>query len=262
MFKLSYSKKQIIINVLKIAIVFFVLLLVIYFSLGWSVKEIISRKSWLDPKVIAIVIVFVLGFLLGVIELKFLEKLGRFFDKTIFALRNAIKGNLGEKKTFERLSSMLGDSYRLHRNFKIPNTRFDIDTVIVGPKGIITFEIKNLGGSDDKFRFEGNDVYKVKRYQNGNVCFCQLNYLANPVNEALRHNQALEEWLMKNDFEKIKIKGALLMVGNSKIEGIEHPSIFIITSANGLKDYIDRAFEDSRFTEEYCDKLNRLFETN
>lgn len=261
MFRLSFSKKQIIINILRLVIVITAFSLGAYFLLGLSIKEIIARKSWLDRDAITAVFFFVTGFLIAVIETNFLRKLNLFIDKTIYNLQNALKGNLGEKKTFERLEQMLGSSYRLYRNFKIPGSRFDIDAVIVGSKGIITFEVKNLGGEGDKFLFEDNETYKITRYPNGNICSCQLNYLSNPINEASRHNQALEEWLMKNDFEKIKVKGAILMVGYSKVE-IKKPSIYVITSPDGIKEFFEDAFEDKRFTSEFCDKLNRLFSEN
>lgn len=258
----SFSQKLIIKIFLKVIIVLVVLLLVAYFLLGWSISNIISRKSWLDPQSLAIGISGILGFLVGVLEIKILDKIGDWFDRELFALKNAFKGNRGERRTFERLSEMLGDRYHLYRNFKIPNLKFDIDSVIVGPKGIITFEIKNLGGKNDRFRFEGMDTYKITRYSNGNEVTCKFGGFGNmnPIREAKRHNVALEEWLVKNSHDRIKVKGAILMTGEAKIEEIKDPAIYVIKGLDGIKNFFDGCFDDQRFTEKYCEELNLIFQ--
>lgn len=220
---------------------------------------VVTQKSYLNPIFWTGGFLIVLGFLTGVMETWLLKKLDEWLDKRIFEIKNALKGNRGEKKTFERLSEMLGDHYKIYRNFLVPGRKFDIDAMVVGPKGIITFEVKNLGTEKDSFRFEGSDIYKVTRYSNGNECVCKMGdgyKTGNPIQEAKRHNQALEEWLMKNGYEGIKVRGAILMAGDAKIESLNNPVIYIIQGVDGIKHYMDRTFEDQRFTEEFCAKLN------
>lgn len=256
MSKLSFSQTQIVRNLLRI-IILVVLGIVVYLGLNWSIRNIVSKKLWLDQKIIFFGLGLFIGALLITIELKFLNKLFGFLDKSLYNLRNALKGNRGEKRVFLRLLEMLGSSYKLYRNFKIPGKRFDIDAIIIGPKGIITFEIKNLSG---EYRFVENKVYKISRYLDGNICYCELGERRSPTKEVLRHNEALEEWLMKNDFERIKVRSAIVLVGNlHKTEKIEKPEIYIITSENEIKRYFDNTYEDPRFTPEFCSKLDKLF---
>lgn len=263
MLRLSFSKKQILIEVLKIIIVFGVLLIVAYLGISWSFGRTIAQKSWLNPNFWAEGFLIVLGFLTGATEVWLLGRLDVWLDKRIFSIKNAFKGNWGEKKTFERLSEMLGDRYKIYRNFHIPGKKFDIDAMIVGPKGIITFEIKNLGTEKDVFRFEGSDMYKVTRYSNGNECVCRManGYKSgNPIGETKRHNQALEEWLMKNGYGDIRVKGAILMASDAKIESLKSPAVYVIKGFDDIKRYIAGAFEDQRFNEEFCAKLNNLLD--
>ncbi len=258
MLKLSFSKRQIIKNALIIIVTILALGFLSYLALNWSIRDIVSRKLWLDEKATIGAIGILLGVLITLGETKLLHKLDDLLDRAKYNLQNALKGNLGEEKAFKRLLEMLGSSYRLYRNFKIPGKRFDIDAIVVGPKGIITIEVKNLSG---EYRFIESEVYKISRYPDGNTCYCQLGRWKSPVREAAYHNEALEEWLMKNDFSQIKVKGAILMVGDRyKIEKIEKPEVYIITSADGIKRYFDDTFEDSRFTPEFCAKLNELLE--
>ncbi len=261
MTKLSFSKKQVLINVLKLVIVLGILLLAVYLWFIWSLRTVVAQKSWLDPSFWVGGILLIVGFVLGITEVWLLKKLDAWLDRKIFEIKNALKGNRGEKKTFERLNEMLGDRYKIYRNFQIPSRKFDIDAMVVGPKGIITFEIKNIGTEKDTYRFEGTDIYKITTYSNGNVCSCKLGGYksGNPVEEAMRHNQVLEEWLMKNGYEGIKIKGAILMTSDAKIEDLKNPAVYVIKGFDGIKRYMDGAFEDQRFTDDFCAKLNRLF---
>lgn len=252
-----------VINLFKIIAFFIVFFLIVYIALGWSIRSIVANKCWLDPQFITVAISFTIGFLIALIELKFLTKLDVFYDRMVRALQNARKGNWGEKKTFEQLKQLLGNRYRIVRNFKIPDRKFDIDMIVLGPKGIITFEVKNIGSENDIFRFEGADVYKITRYRNGNECSCKLSEYgnANPIQEAIRHNLALEKWLTKIGYEGIKVKGVVLMVSEARIE-FNKPAIFIIKDINHIKQYIDDSFEDPAFTEEFCSKLEQVFKEN
>jgi len=257
---ISYSKKLIVVNLTKIGITLLVLVIAVVVGLDYSFKNIVSNDFLKNPKDLAAVAFFFLGFVLALLEMGFLRKLDTFFDKAILNLKNALAGNMGEKKTFERLNRMLGDDYKILRNFKIPGKKFDIDIVIVGPKGIITFEIKNIGKKRDRFKFEGENMFKIMRYRDGNECVCKMGKYGNqnPIKEALRHNLFFEEWLMKNNFEGVKVKGAVLMVGPAKITKITNPAVYIVRNLDEIKRFIDGIQPDSYFTKEFCSNLWNL----
>lgn len=259
MFRPSYSQKKILIASVKIVLFVVIFILIAYFTLGLSIKDLVVNRRWADPKFVGTGIAMLLVFMLGMIEISLLKRADEWLDKQIFNLKNALKGNRGEKKTFERLGQILGDQYKIYRNFHIPGQKFDIDAIIVGPKGIIAFEIKNLGTKEDRYSFEGSHAYKIKTYWNGDETSCKLGDFSNPIKEAMRHNLALEEWLMKNGYSDIKVKGAILMVGEARIEKIVSPALYVITGLDGIKKYIEGTFADQRFTPEFCEKLNALF---
>jgi hypothetical protein len=84
----------------------------------------------------------------------------------------------------------------------------------------------------------------------------------NPIEEALRHNQLMEEWLMKNGYEGIKIRGAILMASDAKIESLKEPAVYVIKGIDGIKRYMDKTFENQRFTEDFCTKLNAFLDSH
>ena len=257
--RLSFSKKQIIINILKITIVLLVLFLIVYISLDWGIRDIVIYKRWLDPKFITVAISLALGFLLAVVELKLLEELDAFLDKTTYALQNAFKGNWGEKKTFAKLKEILGQErrYKIYTNFQIPDTKFDNDAIILGPKGIISIEVKNIKG---KFDFIGEETYKHE-WCSGDECLCKLNEYHSPIKEVIRHSIVLEEWLAQSGYKDIKIKKAVLMVGSRfKINKIENPVVYIVSGLNNLVNFIKDSYDDPRFTPEFCQKLSDIFD--
>ena len=259
--EISYSKRIVIINIIKIVLLVFILLLLFAWATKTSVNDFITNKRWADAQFIGTGAGLFIFFLLGMFYLKLLQTGAAWLDKILLIIDNARKGDWGERKTFERLRELLGSQYRIYRNLKIPDQKFDIDAVVLGPKGIITFEIKNLGIPTDHYRFEGEDAYKISRYKNGNECSCKMGPYgnANPIKEAMRHNQALEEWLMKSGLGSIKVKGAVLMTGKAKIEDIKNPAVFIVNGLDQIKRFIDGAYEDPEFTEEFCAKLDKLF---
>jgi hypothetical protein len=78
------------------------------FFIYWLTKKIISR--WLDP----------------------------YFDKLFEEIKNVEQGEEGEDGICAELVRMLDkDNYTIHRNFRIPARKYDIDAIVVGPKGIM-----------------------------------------------------------------------------------------------------------------------------
>lgn len=253
---ISFSKKQIIINLFKIVITVLILLLIAYFALGWSIKDIITHKRYLDPQSIAMAILLAVAMLLVIIEMAFLNKIGDFLDKSVYALKNALKGNWGEKKTFEKLREILDERYKIYTNFQIPGKKFDNDAIVLGPKGIISIEVKNISG---EFDFIGEEIYKHK-WCNGDECLCRLNMYHSPTREIIRHSLFLEEWLTQSGYKDITIKKAVLMVGSRfKINKIESPAVYVIVGLDNLANYIQESYDDPQFTPEFCQKLSKLF---
>lgn len=244
MLNLSFSKNLIIKNLIKIIFVVICFLLIAYFGLGYSIGNIITNKKWLDPMFIIIGISFVLGLILGIAEIRFLNRIDTYLDKLITSLKNAIKGNLGEKKTFAKLKDILDKKdYKIYPNFHIPHPGedFDLDAIIIGPKGIICLEIKNISG---KFDFIGEDTYK---YWYGNKLL--LGEYNSPSREVIRHADRLQRWLYENNFKDISPKRFILLIDAEW--GILDPSgYYVIKGVEKLADTIQKANIDPYFNEE------------
>lgn len=261
--RLSYSQKLMGIVVLKIIGFMVLFVSAAYFGLGWSIDDIVKNKQLEDPRFAATGIIIFLSFLLGMAEMTAIMKIDSWLDRQIYKFKNAFKGNAGEKKTFDELIKSLGSEYKLYRNFPVPGYKFDIDAIIVGPKGIVTFEIKNIGGKYDTFLFESSDVYKINEYPNGDVLSRRLGPASSPVEEAMRHNSTLEAWLKENEFPTIKVRGAILMVSSAKIE-VKYPlPVYVIKGTERIEKYFQDAYEDPIFKSyDFRAKLSALLDAN
>jgi len=253
--KISFSEKNIIKYSLIIVFIFSALILIVYFSLRLSLSAIISQKKWLDPQFWATGIIFLAGIIFITILRYFLNKIDYWLDNAERNLKNALKGNWGEKKTFEEFQKILGADYKIYRNFKIQNRKFDNDAIIIGPKGIISIEIKNIHGD---FEFIGEETYK-HNWRYGNECLCKLNEWKSPTREVLRHCEAFEKWLSESGFNGIKLKRAILLVDTkARIIKLENPAVYVVKGLNDLAKYIENSYNDSLFTPEFCEKLDKL----
>lgn len=249
---MSFSKWKILINVLKITFVAIILIFIeiLAINASWNQRGLLNTKS------ISLLIIFLLGSLFMIIVYKVKNLIGEFLDNAIYSLKNALSGNRGEQKTFALLRKIFDEQYRIYPNFTIPDTKFDNDAVIIGPKGIISIEIKNLKGN---FEFIGEEVYKHEICR-GYQCICKLHGYMNPVSEILRHTKVLEEWLYNKGFQNILIHKFLLMTGErSKVVKLEHPTIYVITSLEKLKERMEEIKENSLFTPEFCLNLYKIF---
>ena len=163
---LSFSEKKIITSILTILLIILFVFLAAYFLLDWSISDIIVNKRWLDPQFAVVLVSIFTGFFLAVFEIKFLDRLTESLNRAIYTLRNALKGNQGEKKAFQKLKKILGEQYKIYGNFQINGEHFDNDVIILGPKGIISIEVKNISGT---FSFKGEETYRHD-WHNWNEC--------------------------------------------------------------------------------------------
>lgn len=74
--------------------------------------------------------------------------------------RKKRKGEGGEKRVKNILRNGLNEDYTYISNFKLPGKKFDIDGILVGPKGLFIFEIKAWDG---RFRAEGQKIVNISK---------------------------------------------------------------------------------------------------
>lgn len=252
--KLSYAKKQIIINRIKIIVVLGVLIIGLSICIRWIYKDIVAGV-WSNERVVFASVYAVTGSLIMLVLVWLSRRLNDLTSDALLKLGNAIKGDEGEKQTLKKLQESLDERYKIYPNFVIPGKKFDLDVLIVGPKGILSIEVKNIGGI---FDFIGDETYKHDRH-NGNSCIDTLNEWRSPTRELIRHCAYLEMWLQHKGISNIKIKKVIVLAGNRhQVQKIENPSVFIATSVDRLGSYLQTVYDDPRFTPEFCDKVNRL----
>lgn len=78
--------------------------------------------------------------------------------------RALLAGLEGEEAVVEVLSQSLGDEYLLIRGYR--NLKGEIDDILIAPRGLIGFEVKNHNGH---FRCEGDRWFKDKYDRYGNL---------------------------------------------------------------------------------------------
>lgn len=248
--KFSYSEKLSIYYFLKLIILLSGLLLLAFYLLLTNTSQIISKLKIADSRYIIGIISFAIGFLYALVLSTIFNRLDNVFDGLLEKFRRAKKGAKGENLVFSELEKILDKSkYKVYPNFKIPGEKFDIDAIIVGPKGILMIEVKNLSGN---FHFIDGNVYKQNTYKR--KCLCKLNDWENPIIETLRHKEVLRKFLEKNSLGNIVPRSAIVMVG-AKIDGISDPGVYVIIGVNKLLEYIKGLYDDPRFTKEFCAKI-------
>ncbi|MDX9779038.1 MAG: nuclease-related domain-containing protein [Patescibacteria group bacterium] len=244
----SYSKQKIKINLIKqwIFYIFAFLLIVVYLSYS------INKYRHLDRDTLRVFALLTLGFLSGILSLWFLKLINNFFSKTDTEINKARKGNEGEKLTYLNLVKFLGNNYKIYKNFKIPNRKFDIDFLIVGPKGLIVIEVKNSSNSyifteKEARRIKGEGYSRKTTLLFGNC---------DPRVKLINHCKSLNHYLYSLGLVGFRIKKALLFI-NGNISINDKSGVYIINGISKLREYIEGLNYDDRFTAEFCETVNR-----
>lgn len=252
-----FLQEKIIKNLLRIILVITVFLVIEYFAVMKTAQDV-QAGLWFNKDVIIAAGIFFSGYLFALAWNFFRHKIDFFLDNAIRHLKNAVKGYLGEKSAFDSLNDILGKEYKIYPNFRIPETGFDNDFIIIGPKGILSVEVKNISGEYD---FIKEDTFKHDLHY-GNECLCKLSEYKSPSREILRHCAALENWLVRQGFKNLKPKGLVLLAGdNSWVNKIEQPSgYYVIKSLEEVSETLEKTKIDLRFDVDLLRQLNSLFD--
>jgi hypothetical protein len=166
-------------------------------------------------------------------------------------LRRYELGQEGEIGVFSELDKLLGSEYKLFKNliFKNRGYQFDIDAVIVGPKGIILFEIKNYAYP---LVFNGQEIY----YQIGNS-LVPMPSSWDPRVELIKHFREFKKYLFANGFDNISINKAVVFLKKYSAR-YQDPGVYLISGVDDIVNYLETLPTDARFTPEFCEKLNSV----
>lgn len=172
------------------------------------------------------------------------------WNKDRKAIREFIRttgiGVEGEEKVVRCLQSHLGDEYFYIKNFQLLSARIgDFDGILLGPKGLIVFEVKNWHGMfkiacGEMYRKVGHDLFKLYK---------------NPFLQVEGRVKALDRHLKRHHLA-IPIRPLVVLIGgNFWITG--KTGVFI-TSDRKLVDFIKQLPDalSSRRTSEILSALN------
>lgn len=241
--KKSYSQKQLIKNLFQF-IVFFVLLISFsIITLYWGLKH-------LDINPISITLI--IGIILGVILVYFTKFAYKHFDifleKRTEEIRKADLGNKGEKLAFEALRMVFPekDGFKVFYNYIIPGRKFDIDAVVIGPKGLLTFEVKN---PQKKLYFYSSGAGVFDKNHNWRRFFS-----SDPVKKSYWHSQELLKHLNN---VSIPIKSIILVIDATKcrVSDNYNNNVDIICGSDKLEEYVKKLPNNPLFLNEFCKRI-------
>ncbi len=220
------------------------------FMLLFSISYLFfSFKNINTPNAESFVILFsmLLGVLLCLFCIWILRKIDQFFIRTENNLGKARAGNEGEKVVCDELKRILDNNYVAYQNFKIPGRRFDVDFLILGPKGLIAMEVKN---SSSHFSFSTHEAIRIK----GKGYTQEVTRLTGDFDPRVKlknHCKSLNYYFYLIGLKEVRVKKVLVFVGGSiGIEG--KAGIYIVKKLGELNKYFESLDNDNRFTPEFC----------
>jgi hypothetical protein len=252
---ISYSQTQIKRNVTKKYIIFSVILIFSVVLLKYSFYSLTKSRGWLDEKFISLIIGLIFGIFVGLIIPRLSNKLDSFFDKIDLEINIAKAGDKGEKLIYEELDKILDDNYTVYPNYIIPGHKFDLDFLIIGPKGVIVMEVKNFSNST---LFSEDQVLSIKDSNDSQYKkeVTKLVGRADPRVKINSHCKVLHDYLNYLHIPNINIKKVLVFTKDHVIiEG--KPGIYIVKKIYELNKYFNDLYVDGRFTTEFCDEMNK-----
>lgn len=253
----SFSKKQIRKHrIIKYSTFFIVFLSAIIYLLFFF-KSISNNPNFFNPFVLLVISSAMAGVLFWAILRWLWKKFDLFLNKTDVSIGIAMAGDKGESMVFEELKKVLDDNYTVFPNYIIPGHKFDLDFLIVGPKGLVVVEVKNFSNSTF---FSGDEALMIKQSDSAyKQETTKLVGSSDPRNKIETHCKVLSNYLNYLDFDNINIKKVLVFAKDHvTIEG--KSNIYIVKKIYELGKYFDSLYVDDRFTPEFCDEMiNKLF---
>jgi hypothetical protein len=241
----SFSKKQIKKHRIKKYSVFIIVFVAAIILLYFSSQSISKDPNRFNPITLLIVISAIMGALLWILFRWLFKKLDTYIDNIDVNLGIAMAGDDGEVKVFEELKKVLNDSYTVYPNYIIPGHKFDLDFLIVGPKGLIVVEVKNFSNatffSEDKAMIikQSDSAYKQET--------TKLVGSSDPRNKIETHCKTLSNYLSYLEFNNINVKKVLVFAKDHvTIEG--KSNIYIVKKIYELGKYFESLYPDDRFT--------------
>jgi hypothetical protein len=129
------------------------------------------------------------------------------------------KGERGEVEVVAEMKRLLDKRWKLFRNVVVPGSDADIDAVLVGPQGVLAFEIKAYSGN---FRVRGSQWH----YRAGGG-WRPMD--VNPIKQAAWNRQRLARYLYdKHRNEEIPVSIMIVLGREPQSIKLYKPSVYIV----------------------------------
>jgi len=221
-------------------------------ALFLDIKYVINTSP--AYRTVELSIAILLGFASYPIATKALNKMKKIEDELTKESRCAKLGSDGENSIGEWLSELLPKkSYKILRNVNLPGHKFDIDFVVIGPKGIFVFEVKNFS---DQITFSDDEYFKIIDGKKRVLPIDQ-----DPRTEIKKHAYALRKHFENRELYNLIISKAVVFGKKNAAILNGKPGVYIINGRESLINYINRANELPEYTKEYCQTIIKCLET-
>lgn len=175
----------------------------------------------------------------------------KYIEAPLMEDRDAAKRGIeGEQVVSGWLDEILPKSNWLvikNQEFKGANgSKFDIDAVVVGPKGVFVFEIKN---SSYNYFFTTEDCAvvvgdQIRPYDG-----------TDPRLQVGRNADTIEKILKENQLPEIRTKRAVVFSRPDSFRFLGSPSVYLIDNKETLHKFIMEFPDDAAFNPERCKKI-------
>jgi len=244
--KLSYSRRL----YLKAQIKFFLILFTLIAILLLDIVYGIGRANF-TIEVFEMLFIFAIGYMFYPLYQFLLGKLFKTEDKIIKDMDNAELGFKGEETVSGWLKQILSaEEYIILPNVVLPNHRYDIDFIVIGPKGIIILEVKNFTG---KFHFSNDEYFEIKNGKKN-----ALPPFFDPREQVKKQTFDLREYFELKGHGNARILKALVFVNKDSITIDGNTGIYVVNSLDSLKNFFDNITLDINYTPEYCEKIRQI----
>ena len=255
--KLSYTKKLYYKSIAKLLIVPAIMLVLAPVFLYEGIESTLALGI---P--VAAIIGFAIGFVFYPINLRGMKMMDRIVDPVYEKLYegpltetrdSAKRGMEGEKIVQGWLNEIIPyEGWYILANIERRNgngKKFDIDTVVVGSKGVFVFEIKN---SSYNYFFTTEDCAVVV----GN----QIRPFSgtDPRLQVGRNAETLEKLLKENNLPDIRTKRAVIFARPDSFRFLGSPAVYLIDNKETLRKFIMEFPDDPEFNFERCKKIADL----
>lgn len=240
---MSFPKK------IYIKAIVFLIFVALFFLLALGLS---SYFSFRDSTKYGIITIFLLGYLFHHLNNKIVNWIYLIsepkLDQEVKNIKNGKRGYEGEDEVNLWLEDIVGKD-NIIRNVKLPNYKFDIDSIIISDKGLTAIEIKNFSKNR---HFEDNNYF----YEDDNGNRYPSSY-EDPRNELNRHTNGLIKYLSDNELGFVKIN-KIVVFANGKVSWDGKTGIFIARDKESLKDHIESLTVDNNCMPEVCEKIKLL----